>query len=563
MSLVIPDSEVILCGNVPFDTNYNATKLYASKEAQFSDISSKALYTAGSCRYVRGSKAIRLNVPASIAYKVNYIIYRNTSFENKYFYAFIVAVNYVNNDLFEFVFELDVIQTWMFDYVLSNCYVVREHIANDSLYASRTAETLETGDSYVTGQFQETYTRELMIVVETSFIRIQNEDGTFKYETASGGMVGKTYDALTHYAFKVNNDTTEGLPALQLFINQTVKDGKNDGIVTIKMLPSKVGYENLQVTLYDHDQSTPSDDNSFKEGTPFEGYVPKNKKLYNYPYRFIKVLNGRGSAGIYKWEESNVSTKRSLPFRISITDFSGETVLSALYNMSSGSARNVCDIMTYNAVNACAYSTDAYKAWLAQNQGQIQFLNTARNLNMAKATVQIIGSAANSSIKAVGNLASGDTIGAAATGLQGVTNAAVGAQIALYDDEIAVARINGIMQDHEVLPPSACVPSTSGSGAFNSGFGGYTFQTCSIRGEYAKIIDDYFTMYGYACHQVKTPNLHTRQSFNYIKTIGAVARGYAPANDLRIIQDIFNKGITFWHTALDSIGNYGLNNGSV
>ena len=275
------------------------------------------------------------------------------------------------------------------------------------------------------------------------------------------------------------------------------------------------------------------------------------------------MLNGSGNPGIHKWEESNVSTKRSLPFRISITDFSGETVLSALYNMASGSARNVCDIMTYNAVNACAYSTDAYKAWLAQNQGQIQFLNTARNLNMAKATVQIIGSAANSSIKAVGNLASGDNIGAAATGLQGVTNAAVGAQIALYDDEIAVARINGIMQDHEVLPPSACVPSTSGSGAFNSGFGGYTFQTCSIRGEYAKIIDNYFTMYGYACHQVKTPNLHTRQSFNYIKTIGAVARGYAPANDLRIIQDIFNKGITFWHTALDSIGNYGLNNGSV
>lgn len=563
MSLVIPDSEVILCGNVPFDMNYNATKLYSSKEAQFADISSKALYTAGSCRYVRGAKAIRLNVPSALAYKANYMIYRNTSFENKYFYAFIAAVNYINNDLFEFVFELDVIQTWMFDYVLSNCYVVREHIANDNLYASRTAETLETGDSYVTGQFQETYTRELMIVVETSFRRIQNEDGTFKYETATGGIVGKTYDALTHYSFKVSTDTTEGLPALQQFINQTVKDGKDDGIVTIKMLPSKVGYENLQVTLYDHDQSTPSDVNSFKEGTPFEGYVPKNKKLYNYPYRFIKVLNGRGSAGIYKWEESNVSTKRSLPFRISITDFSGETVLSALYNMASGSARNVCDIMTYNAVNACAFSTDAYKAWLAQNQGQIQFLNTARNLNMAKATVQAVGTLANSGINAVGNLASGDTIAAAASGFQGVTNAIVRGQIALYDDEIAAAKINGIIQDHEVLPPSACVPSTSGSGAFNSGFGGYTFQTCSIRGEYAKIIDNYFTMYGYACHQVKTPNLHTRQSFNYIKTIGAVARGYAPAQDMRIIQDIFNKGITFWHTALDSIGNYGLSNGSV
>lgn len=560
MSLVVPDSIVILCGNVPFDMNYNATKLYSSKEAQYSDISSKALFTANACRYVKGTKAIRLNVPAQIAFKSNYIIYKNTSFENKYFYAFIVAVNYINNDLFEFIFELDVIQTWMFDYVLPQCYIEREHIANDVKYASKTIEQLETGDYIVTSQWLDRYSRRNIICLEATFRRTAKEDGTYEYTVAEGGWIGNSYFGLEHYMFPSSD---EGIAQLKAFIEQTNNDGRVDGITSIKMIPEKSGIKNNALTLYDSYQDVTTGDNLYKEGTPFEGYVPKNNKLYNYPYRYIKVLNGRGNAATYKWDESNVPDKSSLVFNVSIADYSGDTMLVSQYNISGGGTGvNMCDTMVYPATIACPWASDSYKAWLAQNQGQLQYLNTTRNLNVARGNIAgaaLLSKAAIGGAAGILTLNSSAAIGAAGQAIDAATTAAN----TLINYEQETAKINAIIQDHEVLPPSACSTSTSGSGAYNSGYGGFTFQTCSIKAQYAKIIDNYFTKYGYACHEVKTPNLHTRASYNYIKTVGCTIKGYAPAQDLRRLQEIYDNGLTFWHTDLDSIGNYGLDNGSV
>lgn len=70
-------------------------------------------------------------------------------------------------------------------------------------------------------------------------------------------------------------------------------------------------------------------------------------------------------------------------------------------------------------------------------------------------------------------------------------------------------------------------------------------------------------MYGYAVRKIKLPNLHTRQSFNYIKTTGCLITGQMPADDKLTIQRIYDNGITFWHTTLANVGNYSLDNGSV
>ena len=69
----------------------------------------------------------------------------------------------------------------------------------------------------------------------------------------------------------------------------------------------------------------------------------------------------------------------------------------------------------------------------------------------------------------------------------------------------------------------------------------------SITEEYAKIIDKYFSMYGYKVNDVKTPNITGRTNWNYVKTIGCNIVGDVPQDDMQKIKDIFNNGVTLWH----------------
>ena len=87
----------------------------------------------------------------------------------------------------------------------------------------------------------------------------------------------------------------------------------------------------------------------------------------------------------------------------------------------------------------------------------------------------------------------------------------------------------------------------------------FYYNKLSVRREYAEIIDDYFDMYGYATKRVIVPNINSRPQWNYVKTIGANIFGNIPADDLKLIKDIFDNGITFWKNG-DNIGNYSLDN---
>ena len=80
-----------------------------------------------------------------------------------------------------------------------------------------------------------------------------------------------------------------------------------------------------------------------------------------------------------------------------------------------------------------------------------------------------------------------------------------------------------------------------------------------ITGDYAKMIDDFFTVFGYAVKRVKVPNTHSRPHWNYVKTVGCVATGSVPADDMRRICDIHDKGITYWKNGSE-VGNYSLDN---
>lgn len=59
-------------------------------------------------------------------------MYRNTNFNNKWFYAFIVNKEYISDNCTACTIQTDVFQTWMFDYTFKRSFVEREMIAVSS-----------------------------------------------------------------------------------------------------------------------------------------------------------------------------------------------------------------------------------------------------------------------------------------------------------------------------------------------------------------------------------------------------------------------------------------------
>ena len=575
--IIAPNSQVWFCSNIPFDMGYRHTKLYSSKSEQFTDISGKSVFTVANCSYFRDSKRIRVTIPMAIAYTVNYLVYKNTNFENKYFYAFVTSCNYINNEVCEFTFEIDVIQTWMFDYEIRPSFVVRQHIANDAIGASLTEESFEIGDPIVAKSFADPNSRNFKICVLTSFKATYDAStGKYTYATPEGKYYGKTYSGLEMNFFGTDQSANG-------FIKAVVEDGKTDGIVAIFMCPEIIVDNPTQVAkiainLYPFNEvDQPSAANTYYESNLFQGYVPKNKKLYQYPYRFVKVLNGRGGAAVYKWENSGSKSpegKNMFNFRLYAGGSSNpEMILAPTYN-GEVSVQNPSP--SYSLTNGgcvqCSWSSDAYKAWLAQNQGQLQYMDTHRTLTLARGVVDTFlgGNASDASwsypsTSGLDKLSGGDFVPVFNPSKPvGSSNSVITASQTLIDWADQIARKTAILKDHEVLPPEAHVATTAGQLAQDSGKSGFTIQCCCIRKEYAQIIDDYFDMFGYSVNKVvQTINRHTRQHFNYIKTMGCLIKGALPGEDKYRIEKIYDNGITFWHTNLDLIGNYSLENGSV
>ena len=84
------------------------------------------------------------------------------------------------------------------------------------------------------------------------------------------------------------------------------------------------------------------------------------------------------------------------------------------------------------------------------------------------------------------------------------------------------------------------------------------FYVMSITTEFAKRIDNYWTVFGYPIHDLVTPTMNNRSSWDYLKTVGCGITGKVDLDQLKKLRAIFDNGVFIWHT--NDIGNFGLAN---
>lgn len=519
---IAPNSEVRVLYNVPLDYTYNHTISWNNITEQETYFTSKVKYTFPNQTYQPYAKGImRLATKPENLYDCNYLMFRNTSFGTKWFYAFITKVEYVNNGTCEITYAIDVMQTWYFDYELKECFVEREHSDNDAVGYNTVPEGLELGDYYVN---------------DSGLVPNPNRAGP-----DGGLMVITTFDQFnpTHPSFEggeIRNRLYTGLQYryyanaadVNILISEAVALNKADGIIAIYMCPME--WDNVS-DLYINNITIAK-----KISGSFGGYTPRNKKLYTYPYNLLHMYNDQNTAD-FRYEYFSSGSCTFTLYQSMIPD-------PNIVVVPSGYAKGSWELrLSSSLYPMCPYNTSVYERWAAENANS----NAVRMLGV---NVQAAFTAADTVAGIVGNAAVGNIGGAlssAYSGAKGLTNS-----------WLQVQAINAQKKDLQTKPAQM-------NGAQQSGIDwsieakDFRWKNLRIRKEYAKIIDDYFTMFGYACRQVKVPGIQNRSAYSYVKTAGCVLTGSMPQDDILTIAKIYDAGITFWVNPAD-VGNYSVEN---
>lgn len=483
-------TSVTVCKNVPLDNTYRDTMDFSSVSQQYTYFMTKAKHTFTELAPVRMQNAIRLPCNADNLYDCNYLIFQNANFSQKYFYAFIKEIRFINPNMSEVVFELDVIQTWWFDFQVKESFVEREHIENDIIGANVVPENLEIGD-YIFAKANYAGVATTPVVVIASTLK---EDGS----KAEGGYYGGIYSGI-EYIKKTN--ATE----INNYIAKVTAEGGADSIVAIFM-----AYDEF---FAEKDKPPATKEIKIdKKYDEISGYVPKNNKLFTYPYNFLYCINTCGNSANFKYEY--FADNQCIFGLIGESSCNPQiTMVPRLYKYSSV---NMNEKMVLNGFPQCSWNIDSFKAWLAQNG--------------ASTALSVLGSAT-----------------ALAGGIVAKNPTAVTGGIFGVADTLARVHVES------AKPPQAS--GSPGSGAsFAYGQLDFIFYHTQITADFAKQIDDFFSMYGYATHKLKVPNINSRPSWNYVKTIDCCIVGSVPFDDMAKIRSIFDKGVTFWHG--DWVGDY-------
>lgn len=499
-----PNTTIKILHNVPLDNTYEHTIYFASASAQNSYFSGLAKYTFEAQTYQRVKRGhIRIAKNAESLYDCNYLMFQNSAFGTKWFYAFIKSVEYINNGVSEIEFEIDVMQTWFFDYSLKECFVEREHSATDEIGENLVPETINAGE-YVYGN-RTTSDLTLNYVVQTTCDPNTYEDilgstytmlgkkivsGTYAFETDADGLI--------NYLYGIGLDGQHSEHQVE---HQTIVANST---VAINIAPTTIK------KLINHPKAM------------IWGYAPRNNKLLQYPYTFIYVTNNQGGSAIYKFEYF----LDGIPTFYVCGDRSGGSPAILYPSNYKNLGENTDEAITMTSFPAISFSSNYYDQWLARTQTQT-----------------------------VPNLFNGLVMSTASSALTGNIGGLVGTGLN------TLGTIANLMNEGEQakLQGSQTSGQTSGVISYWLGLLNFIITTKCVTPQMAKTIDDYFDKFGYATHRVKTPNRNVRPHWTYTKTVGCVVKGSVPSDDMHKICSIYDKGITFWKKG-NEIGNYSLDN---
>ena len=538
-------SSTIRLGNVPFSIpsagNIHTLEIWGSRSAQATGmmnlLNKKVMSNAYFIRPDRGT--VQLDCNANEIYGVNYCMFRNNApaanFGGRWWYAFVTQVEYINEEVCRVYFTIDDLQTWRFDYDLTECYVEREHADDDTVGANLLDEPLDTGELTYSA-FTVYNSLKTMAIGVFSAMEPGDAGGGNQKANAVGGWLDNLYCGCGLYLFSNSADAAEWLLKLN-------DQGGGESIMGIYLLPGPfipdnwpkntgqnvfTAFEKANTSEMNWAPISAADDNV----DVLDGYTPRNNKLKTYPFNYLRIINFSGQYHDYRFEFFESRTNPFFNTRAACVPGGDVFVWPKSYN---GVAQNTAEMMGIGGLTQVAWSYNAFANWVAQDQGSQSMslltggLMVAAGLGITALSYGIMSGAGLSL------MAGGASTVAALTG--------AGAGMTLGGIGQAASKMVGNITNTPLL--------TIGYGTFGGA------HLC-VRNQFARIIDEFFDAFGYTTQRVKVPNRTGRPSWNYVKTRNCPFNGNVPSDAMERIKSYFDNGITFWHTT--DVGNYSLAN---
>ena len=510
------NAQIILCKDIKLDKNYKNVLDYSETQMLTLCTSSDHLVARDyQYSFIRETGEIAVNFKYQQCLNANYIAYQNPDYSNKWFFAFINNVAYVSDSVTRISFTIDVWSTWFSYLSLQECFVIREHVNSDKIGEHTVPENLETGE-YISTTIQPTNSPDYeMCFCLTASTNVFESYGTVNQKIPSG-------------LYYIGLESTQGVLDLVKIYEQ---NGQVDAINSVFVIPKDFFIDWKTASNIDGKVSTsvqfslePRDIKLTKPTYVGNEYKPKNKKLLSYPYSFLQVSNHNGTIVNYLWEYFNLLLGgNEVKFTLrGVLCPSGS--FSAFPIDYKNLLANYDDSIQLGKFPIGGFNTDTYTNWLVQNGANIML----------------------------------DTLTANAGVFGGLLTGNLGSSISSVN---SLANEVASVYQHSLVPNQARGNINTGDYSYYYNLTNLEFKNMSIKNEYAKIIDDYFTRFGYKVNSLKVPNITGRKNWNYIQ-IGSdeiIFYGAISNNYLDTLNNIARSGVTIWHDH-NSIGNYNLDN---
>ena len=309
---VSPNTTIKLL-KVPFEIDNFNQLTFATKQAQFNYFNSLPYLIADNLSYQRKDNFIWYPEHIDNILQYNYCMYQNSNYSDKWFYAFITNMEYENDGTTKIFIETDVFQTWQFDVIYKKSFIEREHTNDDTIGKNIVDEGLNVGD----------------YINSATPVEIESLNDIDNYYICMGVSELPDESIPPNNKERIYNGVFSGLYYLafnspvdcQTAIKMYDRKGKGEAIYTLFMLPKNFIIESLatfvtwtiqsigtcQVIYIDKSTSSNLIDGIEMaiQNHVGKNYVPKNNKLFTYPFNFINITNNAGTTIPFKFEDFN------------------------------------------------------------------------------------------------------------------------------------------------------------------------------------------------------------------------------------------------------------------
>ena len=542
------NSKIILCKNIKIDKEYVNVMNY-TEEQLLNLITSNGHLVAQSDTYsfIRASEnRISTGFTYAEVLQSNYMAFQNPDYSGKWFFAWIEDAIYKgdNNTIIEF--KIDAWSTWFNNLTLGNSFVVREHVSDDTPGKHLIPEDVDTGEYKVLTHIRDAYNAERISSpkpeISQYYVVVASTIDLASLNNSYCGVYNGIPTGYRYFIYAIDWNDPHGYPPLQNLYNDlenlaSMPGGKGlDAILNMFLAPRWLVKDIYETTQQELNTRLPEVvELSVTPISQLDGYTPKNKKLLQYPFCYIRNSNCQGQEVILKQEFWEKLEESRPAIQGGITLPAGDMVFVMCGCLTQGCSVR-CLPEGYNgdgdAVDVginlgkfpqVCWSSDAFTNWLSEN---------GVNIAMAGA---------------------GSLVGAA-TGNVAVASSGLSKGLDLMRSGI----------DALLTPPQVNGNTNNGDIMMSMDENCFHIYKMSIRYDYAKRIDDYLTRYGYKVNELKTPNITSRQNFNYIQISSDSVFGYGevPEKYMDEINKIVRNGTTIWHNHAN-IGNYSVTNNIV